>query len=112
MKLPGLGIPAGSFPAVTRWTRVALDLLIVFNVVAQVVAIAVILMGRQGAAVAPLAGGSVVALFLLAFFYARWLLPGLKARHLLVMVLLKELGVVILVGFAVAVVLLIRWVIG
>lgn len=111
MKLPGLGIPAGSSPAVTRWTGVALDLLVVFNVIAQVVAIGVILMGRDGLSVAPLAGGSVVALFLLVFFYARWLLPGLKARHLLVMVLLKELGVVILVGFAVGVVLLIRLII-
>jgi hypothetical protein len=108
MKLPGIGIPAGSFPTVTRWTRVGLDLLVVFNVIAQVLTIGVLLMGREGAAVAPLAGGAVVALFLLMFFYARWMFPGLKTRHLLAVVLLKELGVVILVGFAVGVVLLIR----
>jgi len=112
MKLPGLGIPAGSFPAVPRWTRVGLDLLVVFNVIAQIVAIGVILMGKGGLTVAPLAGGSVVALFLLVFFYARWMFPGLKARHLLVVVLLKELGVVVLVGFAVGVVLLIRLLFG
>jgi len=108
MKLPGLGIPAGSFPVVTRWTRVGLDLLVVFNVVAQVMAIGVILMGKGGLTVAPLAGGAVVALFLLVFFYARWMFPGLKTRHLLAVVLLKELGVVIMIGFAVGVVLLVR----
>ena len=111
MKLPGLGIPTGSFPAVTRWTRVGLDLLVVFNVVAQVVAIGVILMGKGGLTVAPLAGGSVVALFFLVFFYARWMFPGLKARHLLAVVFLKELGVIIMVGFAVGVVLLIRFIV-
>jgi len=108
MKLPGLGIPAGSFPAVTRWTRVGLDVLVVFNVIAQVLMIGVLLLGRQGVSVVPLAGGSAVALFLLVFFYARWLFPGLKTRYLLAVVLLKELGVVIMVGFAVGVVLLIR----
>ena len=112
MKLPGLGIPAGSFPTVTRWTRVGLDLLVVFNVVAQVLIIGVLLMGKAGASVAPLAGGSVIALFLLMFFYARWMFPGLKTRHLLAVVMLKELGVVILVGFAVGVVLLIRLIFG
>jgi hypothetical protein len=112
MKLPGLGIPAGSFPTVTRWTRVGLDVLVVFNVVAQVLTFVVLLMGREGASVAPLAGGSAVALFLLMFFYARWLFPGLKTRHLLVVVLLKELGVVILVGFAVGVVLVVRLIFG
>lgn len=112
MKLPGLGIPAGSFPTVTRWTRVGLDLLVVFNVVAQVLTIGVLLLGREGASVAPLAGGAVVALFLLMFFYARWMFPGLKTRHLLTVVLLKELGVVILVAFAVGVVLLIRLIFG
>ena len=112
MKLPGLGIPAGSFPTVTRWTRVGLDLLVVFNVVTQAVAVLVLLMGREGASVAPLAGGAVVALFLLMFFYARWLFPSLKTRHLLTVVMLKELGVMILVGFAVGVVLLIRLVFG
>jgi hypothetical protein len=112
MKLPGLGLPAGSFPTVTRWTRMGLDLLVVFNVVAQAVAVAVLLLGREGAPVAPLAGGAVVALFLLMFFYARWMFPGLKARYLLTVVLLKELGVMILVGFAVGVVLLISLVSG
>ena len=112
MKLPGLGIPAGSFPVVTRWTRVGLDLLVVFNVAAQAVAVMVLLMGREGAQVAPLAGGAVVALFLLLFFYARWMFPRLKTRHLLAVVLLKELGVIVLVGFAVGVVLLISLVSG
>jgi hypothetical protein len=111
MKLPGLGIPAGSFPVVTRWSRRGLDLLVVFNVVAQAVAVLVLFMGREGAPVAPLAGGAVVALFLLVFFYARWMFPGLKTRELLAVVLLKELGVFILVGFAVGVVLLIRFLI-
>jgi hypothetical protein len=109
MKFPGLGIPSGSYPTVTRLTRIGLDLLVVFNLAAQFVAVLVILMGREGAGVAPLAGGAVVALFLLVFFYARWMFPGLKARHLLAVVFLKELGVLILVGFAVGVVLLIRW---
>ncbi len=108
MKLPGLGLPAGSFPTVTRWTRVGLDLLVVFNVVAQTLAVIVLLMGREGAPVAPLAGGAVAALFLLMFFYARWMFTGLKTRHLLTVIVLKELGVMILLGFAVGVVLLIR----
>ncbi len=109
MKFPGLGIPAGSHPAVTRFTRVGLDLLVGFNLVAQVVAVLVILLGPEGARVAPLAGGAVVALFLLVFFYARWMFPDLKARHILAVVLLKELGLTVLVGFAVGVVLVIRW---
>lgn len=111
MKLPGIGIPSGSYPAVTRLTSVGLDFLVVLNLVAQLIAVLVILMGREGIRLAPLAGGAVVALFILVFFYARWMFPGLKSRHLLAVVLLKELGVMILVGFAVGVVLLVRWVV-
>jgi hypothetical protein len=91
---------------------VGLDALVVFNVTAQAIAVVVLLAGQPALEAAPVAGGSVVALFLLLFFYARWMFPFLKTRHVLAIMLLKELGVAVLVGFAVGVVALIRWAFG
>jgi hypothetical protein len=102
--------PGDASPGLTRFARLGLDLLVVFNVVAQALTVVVLLMGRMGAEAAPVAGGATVALFLLMYFYARWMFPFLKARHILVVLLFKEAGVILLVGFAVAVVALIRWV--
>ena len=113
LNLPGLadptGVPSGR---VTRSARVGLDVLAAFNAVAQAVLVIVLFMGAAGAKVAPIAGGAVVALFLLMYFYGRWMLPFLKGRHVLLVVLVRELGVFILVGLAVGVTLLIRWLAG
>ena len=98
---------------ITKMTWVArsgLDLLVIFNVVGQLIAVLVLLMGPQGAKILPVAGGALVALFLLMFFYACWMFPGLKKRHVLAVLALKELGIFTLLGIAVGLVILLRWI--
>lgn len=118
MKLPRLnlhrsfGIPEGASAEVTRYARLGLDILVVINVVAQVVLVVVLLMGPEGAQVAPIAGGATVALLMLMYFYGRWMFPFLKGWHILIVLLLKELGVFALLAFAVGVTMLIRWLAG
>ena len=77
-----------------------------------VILVLLLMMGPAGADVAPLAGGAVVALFLLAFLYGRWLLPGLKGRQVLALVLFKELAVALLLGFIFGLIVLIRFLLG
>lgn len=83
-------------------------MLVVFNVVAQGLLIWLLLLGSLGAGAAPVAGGSVVALFMLLFFYGRWLYPFLRVRQILGVLLLKELGVVLLLAFGIGTVALVR----
>jgi hypothetical protein len=58
----------------------------------------VLVLGRKGYSAAPVAGGAVVALFLLLFLYARWLLPVLGRKQALLLILLKELSVLVLLA--------------
>ncbi len=115
MKLPQInpgqpfGIPEHYSFEVTRYARVGLDILAVINVVAQIVLVVLLLMGADGARVAPIAGGASVALFMLMYFYGRWMFPFIKGWHVLVVILLRELGVFVLLGLAVGLTMLIRW---
>ena len=106
------GSPQGLSVEVTQLAKVGLAILVVINVVAQAVLVFVLLMGAQGVQVAPIASGAVVALFMLMYFYGRWMYAFLKGWQVLVLVLLKELGVFILLGLAVGVTMLIRWLAG
>jgi hypothetical protein len=101
--------PAASM---TWFARFGLNMLVVFNVIAQAIAVCVFIMGSQGTQVAPIAGGAVVALFMLMYFYGRWMFPILKRRHTLYVLLLKELAILVLFGLAVGLVVLVRWIIG
>ncbi len=89
-----------------RWV---LDVLVVFSLVTQVILVGVLVLGRQAASVAPLSVGAVVTMFLLAYFYARWLLPVLRPRQVLLLLLLKEVGLAVLLGLVVGAMALIRW---
>jgi len=48
-------------------------------------------------------------LLLLLYFYTRWMFPFLRARHVLAVMALKELGVIVLIAVAVGVVVLVQW---
>ncbi|MBN2493919.1 MAG: hypothetical protein JXR96_04945 [Deltaproteobacteria bacterium] len=86
-----------------------LNVLVLFNVVAQTSLVLMLALGSQGAGAAPVAGGAVVALFVLAVFYARWLFPTLGTGQIMLVLALKESGVLVLLGLAGGLVLLLRW---
>jgi len=93
----------------SRLARVGHDVLVVVNVVAQGLTVAVLMLGERGRGAAPVAGGCSVALLLLLYFYTRWMFPFLRARHVLAVMALKELGVIVLIAVAVGVVVLVQW---
>ena len=104
-------LPAGisSLPATSAFNRRILDVLVGFAVIAQVILVVMLMLGRQGASAAPIAGAATVVMVMLAYFYARWLWPILDRRHILALLLMKELGIFLLFGFVVGLVILVRW---
>jgi len=76
-----------------RWV---LNLLVVLNVLAQAVAVLMLILGRQAGRAAPVAAGAAASLFLLMLFYARWMLPIFRMREVLGVLLLKEVAVLAL----------------
>ena len=104
-------LPTGnpSLPATSAFNRRILDVLVGFGVIAQVMLVVMLMLGREGASAAPIAGAATVVLVMLAYFYARWLWPILARRHILALLLLKELGIFLLLGFVVGLVSLVRW---
>jgi len=98
--------------SMTWSARFGLNMLVVFNVITQIIAVCVVIIGNQGTQVAPIAGGAVVALFMLMYFYGCWMFPVLKRRHILFVLLLKELSILVLFGLAIGLVVLVRWLFG
>jgi len=98
--LPNLPAQIERLPAASAFNRRVLDALAALNVVTQAFLVVLIFMGAQGASVLPVAGGATVAMFLLAYFYARWLVPVLDRRHVLAVLLIKEVAVIAWLGLA------------
>lgn len=96
----------------SRLVRVGHDLLVVINVVAQALTVAVLLLGQRGGGAAPVAGGASVALALLLYFYTRWMFPLLATRHILAVMVLKEVGVILLFAVAAGGAALVQWLAG
>lgn len=98
--MPRLEKYADRMPAVSAFNRRVLDVLVVMNVVTQAVLVLLLVVDTYGTKAAPVAGGATVAMFLLAYFYARWLLPVLDRRHVLAVLLVKEMAVILFLGLA------------
>ncbi len=78
--------------------RRLLDVLVIFFVLTQVIFVLVILAGDFGKEVLPLSGGAVISMFLVSWFYARWLYPMLEARHILAILAIKEIAILLVCG--------------
>ncbi len=104
-------LPPGAeqLPTASAFNRRVLDIMAVFNVVTQAVLVTLLLLGERGHGVLPLAGGAAVAMFLLAYFYGRWLLPVLRRRHVLALIVFKELAVMVVLGLVAALAALLHW---
>ncbi len=100
---------SGDLPATSTFSRWVLDVLVVFNVITQAILVVVLLLGRMAASTTPIAGGAALAMFLLAYFYVRWLVPVLNRRQTLVVLMVKELAMLLLLGMAAGLVALVRW---
>lgn len=98
--MPGLEKYADRLPAVSAFNRRVLDVLVILNVITQGCLVLLLVVDTYGTQAAPVAGGATVAMFLLAYFYARWLLPVLDRRHVLAVLLVKEAAVLLFVGLA------------
>ncbi len=86
------------FPGSSKTLRLVLDLLVVFCVVTQAVAVLLILVGAYGSEAFPVAGGAVISMFLIAWFYTRWLFPMLDAKHVVAIIFMKELATIFILG--------------
>ena len=102
--MPRLPDHVERMPAASAFNRRVLDVLVILNVVTQALLVLVLMAGAYGARAAPVAGGATVAMFLLAYFYARWLVPVLDRRHILAILLLKEVAVIFFLGLVVGLV--------
>ena len=92
-----------------KFIRWGLEILVLFNVVAQGLTAVLAFTGMEGVDVLPLAFGSTVALFLLMFFYLRWMFPQLGSKQVLFVIALKELSLFILFSILFMIVVLIYW---
>lgn len=109
--MPGLEKYADRLPAVSAFNRRVLDVLVVLNVITQACLVVVLLVDTYGSKAAPVAGGATVAMFLLAYFYARWLVPVLDRRHVLAVLLVKEVAVILFLGLTVGLIWLVSLVV-
>jgi hypothetical protein len=106
---PNLRSAFGGLTAAGQVARIGLELLAIINLVAQGLSIVLVIVGGEGLALLPMTFGAVVALFLLYVFYLRWLFPFIQLRHVLILILLKELSWLVLLSFIFGVIVLLYW---
>ena len=99
-----------NFTAQNTFSRWVLRVLVMLNVGAQGIFVIMLCLGEPALHTLPIAGGACVSLFLLMYFYSRWLFPQLRGRQIIALSMLMELSILVFLALALGLILLIRWV--